>query len=383
MTKPATTRETARLMAPGPRILRLAAVCVVLSASIAALAIGAELLVPLVEALLLWFVINALGDSLRRVPRIGPALSDTGARWLAAALVALIGILAIYSSVWSLASVGPQALKLQTSLDPLIRGVSAVLGQETGDVIDRAFDAIGLETLVRQIVLGLLGLINQFGLVAIYVVFLLVDQAYFPAKLRLLFPDPARHRAALTILTELKCQIGAYLWIMTKVSAATAGLSLVAMGVAGLENPFFWAMLVFLLNFIPTIGSVLGTLIPAVLALVKFQDVGAAVLLALALGTVQFTIGNVLLPRMAGQTLNLSLTVTVLCLFVWGALWGVTGMFLAVPLAASLLLVASRLETTRGIAIALSRTGILSSAPAQPPPPPRGRFGNAIHGDTE
>lgn len=377
MDEPAATRETGRPVAPRPGIVRLASVCILLAAIIAALALGARLLVPLVEALLLWFIINALGDSLRRFPRIGPALSDTGARWLAAAFVALIGILGIFSSVWSLASMGPQALALQTSLDPLIRGIGAVLGQETGDVLDRAFDAIGLETLVRQIVLGFLGLINQFGLVAIYVAFLLVDQAYFPAKLRLLFPEPARRSAVLSLLRELKGQIGSYLWIMTKVSATTAGLSLVAMAVAGLENPFFWAILVFLLNFIPTIGSVLGTLLPAVFALVQFQDVGAAALLAAVLGTVQFTTGNVLLPRMAGQTLNLSLTVTILSLFVWGALWGVTGMFLAVPLTASLLLVAARFETTRGIAIALSRTGVLITGPRQPPPPRGGDFGNA------
>jgi predicted PurR-regulated permease PerM len=136
------------------------------------------------------------------------------------------------------------------------------------------------------------------------------------------------------------------------------------MTLMGLESPIFWASLVFVLNFIPTIGSILGTLLPAAFALVQFQDVGPAALLMVILGAIQFTIGNVVLPRLAGDTLNLSLTVTVLCLFVWGALWGVTGMFLAVPLTASLLLVAASFEATRPIAMALSQTGELFPVPA-------------------
>ena len=72
---------------------------------------------------------------------------------------------------------------------------------------------------------------------------------------------------------------------------------------------------------------------------------------------------------MAGQTLNLSLTITVLSLFVWGAMWGVTVMLLAVPLTASILLVASRFEMTRSISIALSRTGVLHPVGNHPLPP--------------
>jgi predicted PurR-regulated permease PerM len=349
------------------RLLRLAAIAVIVAVAVAGLIRGAPILVPLAEALLIWFVVNALAASMRRLPGIGRHLSAGVARWTSAAVVALLGLVAVYSGARALVAMGPQAMQLQSSLEPLMGGVSAVLGAETSDVLDRAFDAVGLETLVRQIVLGLLGLVNQFGLVGIYVGFLLFDQTFFPAKLRLLVRDPARHAATRALLDDLGRQIGAYLWIMTKVSAATATLSFAVFRVAGLENAFFWALLVFLLNFIPTIGSVLATLLPSIFALVQFQDFGATALLAVALGIVQFTIGNIVLPRMAGRTLNLSLTVTILCLFLWGALWGVTGMFLAVPITASLILVASRFAATRWIAVALSRTGE-PFPPASPPP---------------
>lgn len=351
-------------------VVRLAAVLGIAALTAAALALGAPVLVPLAEAFLVWFVVNALADALRRLPRIGRRLSPGAARWLAAGVVAVAGLVLVFSGVRSLATLGPQALRLQTSLDPLIRAIAALTGTESGAILDRALDAIGLETLIRTVVFGLISLLNQFGLVAIYVAFLLVDQTFHETKMRILFPDPVRRAAAAAFLADLGRQIGAYLWIMTKVSAATAALSLVAMLLIGMESAIFWAGLVFLLNFIPTLGSILGTLLPAAFALVQFQDLGNAALLVLALGTIQGVIGNVVQPRLAGETLNLSLTVTMLSLFLWGALWGVTGMFLAVPVTAVLLLIAARFEATRPLAVVLSRTGRLFPEARTGPKPP-------------
>ena len=69
--------------------------------------------------------------------------------------------------------------------------------------------------------------------------------------------------------------------------------------------------------------------------------------------------GNMLLPRIAGGALNISLAVTIFSLFFWGALWGVTGMFVAMPLTAMMVIAFSQIEATRPIAILLSRTGAL------------------------
>ena len=84
-------------------------------------------------------------------------------------------------------------------------------------------------------------------------------------------------------------------------------------------------------------------------------------------GLVQFFIGNVLLPRIAGKTLNISLVVTIFSLFFWGALWGVTGMFVAMPLTAILIIAFGHIEATRPFAILLSKTGELD--PVDGPPP--------------
>ncbi len=137
----------------------------------------------------------------------------------------------------------------------------------------------------------------------------------------------------------------------------TAGLSYGVMAFFGLDNAGFWVVLIFVLNFIPTIGSILGTALPTAYALVQFQSVETAALVCAGLGAVQFTVGNFVFPRIAGNTLNLSFFVTILSLFVWGALWGIVGMFLAVPLTAALVLILARFPATRPVAILLSKSG--------------------------
>ena len=125
----------------------------------------------------------------------------------------------------------------------------------------------------------------------------------------------------------------------------------------GVEFAGFLATTIFFLNYIPTIGSILGTALPALFALLQFQALGPRSWCWRASARVQFVVGNVLLPRVAGKALNISLFITLFSLFAWGAIWGVTGMFVAMPLTAMLIITFGNFEATRPIAVILSRTG--------------------------
>lgn len=347
-------------------IIRMAAISIIIALSIALLTVGAGFLVPIAEALIVWFILNSLALRLRTSPVIGPRLSIGASITLAALLVALIGLVAVYSGVRSFLNTGSQGAAWQASLDPLVQFIAQVIGTETSIVVDYVFDRIGFETMFQQLALGLLGLINQFGIVAIYVAFLVADQAFFDVKMRALYPDPQRRANAKAFLADISRQISSYLWIMTRVSLMTAILSYFVMLTVGLESPDFWAILIFVLNFIPTIGSILGTFLPTFFALVQFDSFGPVVTLLAGIGSVQFVIGNIVFPRMAGETLNMSLFVTIFSLFFWGTIWGVTGMFLAVPLTAILVIVLSRFRITRQVAILLSKNGQVG--PPEPEP---------------
>ncbi|MEM8632217.1 MAG: AI-2E family transporter [Pseudomonadota bacterium] len=345
------------------RLMRTAAAFVIIALILAGLKLGAGVLVPVAEAIIVLFILNGLARAIRRIPIPWLQANEWVASVLAVFIVLILSTLAVYAGVQSALSFGPNAASLQNSLDPFITRLSELLGQDRANIIDRAIDVVRVEPLMQQIVLGFLALLNQFGVVVLYVLFLLADQVFFDRKMHALYPDETRRAEVTEILSDINRQISTYLWVMTRVSALTAILSYAVMRVAGLEHAEFWAVLVFVLNFIPTIGSILGTILPTAFALVQFQDLQLAALICIALGIVQFTIGNILFPRMAGSSLNLSFFVTIFCLFVWGALWGFTGMFLAVPLTAILVVLLARFEATRPLAVLMSKNGTLVDRP--------------------
>jgi len=343
---------------PTDRVVRFAAVALVAAIVLLGLTAGATLLVPVAEAVIVWFLINGLARTIRRLPI--PLLRARPAVALVISVLSVFALcsVAVYTGVQSTLSFGPNASTLQNGLDPLVNTVADTLGKDRAVLMDRALEAVSIETLLQQIVVGLLSLLNQFGVVAIYVAFLLADQVFFEQKMKALFPNDKRRLAAENLLAGIGKQVGAYLSIMTQVSGLTAVLSYVVLLVLGVQNAGFWAFLIFVLNFIPTIGSILGTLLPSIFALAQFQELQPAIILLLSLGLIQATIGNVIFPRIAGNVLNLSFFVTIFSLFFWGALWGITGMFLAVPMTAILVLVLAQFEHTRPIAIVLSKDGL-------------------------
>ena len=146
------------------------------------------------------------------------------------------------------------------------------------------------------------------------------------------------------------------------VSALTGIISYIILLWVGVDYAPFWALLIFMLNYIPTIGSMVAVLLPTTLALVQFDTFGPFVTLLVSLGTVQVLIGNVLEPRLMGSSLNLSPLVVILALSLWGQMWGVTGMFLSVPITVISMIVLANFPQTRAIAVAMSENGRLKDS---------------------
>lgn len=325
--------------------------------AVATLHLAAGVLVPAAEALIVWFVLNAIADAVRRLPVVGRRVPRPLVLAATAVATFAVGFLAVEATVRATAALGPRAAGLRDALNPLVDWGATAFGVEQRALVNRIVDALGLEAALRQVVVGMVATISHFSIVAIYVAFLLVDQQFFEPKLRALVPDADRRARVRALLDRITGSIKAYLWVMTLMGALTSALSYGVMRFVGLEFAGFWAVAIFILNYIPTVGSILGTVLPAAFALLQFQQVGPAAIALVGIGTVQFVVGNVLMPQVAGSTLNISLFVTLFSLFAWGALWGVTGMFIAMPMTAILIITFAHFEATRSIAVVLSRTG--------------------------
>lgn len=342
-----------------PGVVRAAAVAVIVFVVGFALHVGAGVIVPVVEAIVVWFVLNAIADAVERLPVVGRTLPRGLALVLAAAVAFVVGFLVVQNSVRTVADLGPRAIGFRAGLDPLLARAADAFGVDAGTILGQLGGGLGIEAAIRQVVAATVSTISHFSIVAIYVAFLIVDQQFFEAKLRLIVPDPARQARVRALLARIVGAIYAYLRVMAFVSFLTAVCSYAVLRATGVEYAAFLATTIFFLNFIPTIGSILGTVLPVAFALLQFQSLWPVLIVLAGVGSVQFTIGNILLPRLSSGTLNISLFLTLFALFGWGAVWGVTGMFVAMPLTAILIITFSHFPATRPLAIALSRTGEL------------------------
>ena len=127
--------------------------------------------------------------------------------------------------------------------------------------------------------------------------------------------------------------------------------------IVGVHYAVFWAFLIFLLNFIPTIGSLLATIFPAVFCLLQFGEFTQCLMVFFIVGSIQVFIGNFLEPKWMGNSMNISPLIAIIALVFWGSIWGTTGMILSIPITVILIIVCSQFQSTKPIAMLLSEKG--------------------------
>ncbi|MGL1891484.1 MAG: AI-2E family transporter [Spirochaetaceae bacterium] len=131
---------------------------------------------------------------------------------------------------------------------------------------------------------------------------------------------------------HIQKSIGSYMTVKFIVSLITGLIALSACSIFGVKYAVFWGFMTFLLNFIPTIGSIIATTLPALMAIVQFDSPFRIILFILILFGVQISIGQVIEPRIMGNRLSLNTVTIIFGLVFWSFIWGIPGAFLSVPL---------------------------------------------------
>src|SRR4029079_17501105 len=189
---------------------------------------------------------------------------------------------------------------------------------------------------------GTVSAIMSHGLlVAFFVVFLLIGRH--------------EHKRRNDIYSDIEGTVRGYITTATAISAMTAVLVGLVLWALGLHMAWLFAFLVFLLCYIPNIGSIIATLLPIPVAITQFHDNPWMIVAAVAIpGAIHLTIGNFVAPKMMGRGLELHPVTVLLALAFWGLLWGIVGMVLAVPIVAMLRIVLSKFSTTKPLASLLA-----------------------------
>lgn len=322
---------------------------------LALLIYGRPLLVPLVFALLLWAVLNALAEMLERFH------FPSWFAWLTA--FALIGAALYFVALVLANEAAALAVQAPDYVAKLVRIWTARIPFE------RLVPTFDFETLLKQSdIAGLLGrtaasignMLLELILVAIYVGFLLAEQRHLPAKLARLQHNAAAQDESEKVIDAIGRQIQSYLGVCTLLSVLMGATCYAVLAVMGVDFAGFWALLMFLLTYIPTVGAI-GVALPALMALAQFESLGPAITILVILGITHFFLTNVVETILLGRSLNLSPFAIILSLTFWGLIWGIGGLFLAVPITGAIAITCRRLEGLEWVAELI----------AGPPPRPR------------
>jgi AI-2 transport protein TqsA len=153
------------------------------------------------------------------------------------------------------------------------------------------------------------------------------------------------------VLREIEDRVQRYITQMVVLSAISGILVSVTLAVCGVKFAVMFGFLAFLLNFIPTVGSIIATLLPLPVILLSPELGPTAKVLALAIpAAFQIYLGNSVQPRWLGNALDLHPIVVLISLIFWGMIWGLPGAFLATPMTAVLRIILEKIPATRPIA---------------------------------
>jgi predicted PurR-regulated permease PerM len=301
------------------------------------LALGAILyltqvvIVPLIIALFVTMIINKVEGL------VASALSLRRLRWLnkVVAMVLILGVLfglamaAVVSGKEIATRVPYYEQKIGAMLEASPAAQKALRwARESG--LHEQLGKLPIGGTIKSFLGSLVNLLGNFVLVMIFTGFLVFSGESFTG-----------------ILQEMNEKISAYISIKTLVSVITGALVFVLCLAFGIDFALFWAILGFLLNYIPSVGSIIATAPPILLSMIQLDSWGGVIAFAALFIVLQVLLGQVLEPKLMGDKLAVKPVAILLGLIFWGFLWGIPGMLLAAPLMALLRILASYFNFSR------------------------------------
>ena len=286
--------------------------------------------------------------------------------WLATVITVLVIIITVLFFVWfvfftvdMLMQKVPDYAARINDLDGLLKSIASKWIEIPEDVTffsTLKIDWVGsvIMPTLRSVSSSAISLLSTLLLVVLMTVFLLGERHTIIPKL-LNFIQKGEEEKLTVIWDRIIRQVSKYISIKVSISLLTGILFYLVCLIAGLDFAFLWGVLAVVLNFIPTIGSIVITVLVTVMAIVQFAPaIGPILLVGISAIVIQNLVGNFLDPRLSGNSLNLSPFVILAALSVFGFVWGIVGMFLAVPLLSILQIICANVDSTRPIAMLIS-----------------------------
>jgi AI-2 transport protein TqsA len=278
-------------------------------------------------------------------------------RWLALIIV-ILGLILIFSGFslligGTITSFSGNVAKYGSTLTAIINSFILFLNEHglsiPKDQMSTLIQPVRILEFTASALNGLFNMMGNTFLIFLIILFILMEFGSFPVKAKAILSGSDESIAYFSTIIQ---SIRQYLWIKTLVGLAEGILIYVALLIIGVDYPLLWALIAFLMNYIPNIGSILASIPTILFALVQLGLGGALWTLATFM-FIHNVIGNFLEPRIMGKGLGLSTLVVFLSLMFWGFILGTVGMFLSVPITMTIKIIMEQNEKTRWLAILL------------------------------
>lgn len=303
----------------------------------AALYVARDLVLPIVFGGLLALTFSPLSRTAARIGIPAPVSAILTILVFTITLAALV--MALGGSIRTLMAEAPTiGQDLRFKLASVIQTVDDV--REASEEVEKLTE--GTDQTVQEVVIDRPGLVQQVASNAasvgtslivglIIALFLLASGDLFYVKLVQSFRRRADQQRALEVVFDVERRISRYLLTITLINAALGVTVALAMLALGVPYPFVWGLLGFLLNYLPFVGGITGTLALAAFSIATFDSLAYALVPPLVYGVLTSVEANVVTPYLVGRRLEMNAVSVLLTVIVWGWLWGLPGALMAVP----------------------------------------------------
>ncbi|MFY0601320.1 MAG: AI-2E family transporter [Cyclobacteriaceae bacterium] len=328
-----------------------------LIATVTILHYSEEYVIPFIVALIIWFIIHELRENLQMIPYIRDKWPLWVQSMIAFFFINVVIFVVIELLLVSMSQLTESADLYEANFKKSVLQLNDVFGMDVMTRMTEFMNEMDVSSLVSSGLDYVSALLGDAFIILLYIIFLLVEENVFDAKMMAIYPKKSKQTKNKKLFQKMDKNISRYLSLKTLVSLLTGFASYIALLVLGIDGAIFWALLIFVLNYIPTIGSLIATIFPAIFAILQFGELAPFIYVLLSVGTIQIIVGNIIEPKIMGNSLNMSSLVVVLSLTIWGAIWGVMGMILSVPITVMMIIVCEEIPSLRFVAIALSEKG--------------------------
>lgn len=330
--------------------------------------VAKEIMIPFVIAFFLWYLINAVARVLA-IPRIwrGKPM-PRGVRTVVSVLLLSLLIFVVGSLVRdNIDQVVQEAPKFQASFEKMLADGAQRIGVEQvpsfAELINLAKQHMDIGEVMSGFAALLTNLASRTFVIVVFIGLLLYEQRFFAQKMRRMVRG--RNAAAQwhRVFRVIDVKIQRYVGVKAFVSALDSFLTFIILSLFRVDFAVFWGIMAFFLHFIPYAGSFVAISMPVIIALIQFGDLSTTFMVLAVLCTSHAFLGHILDPYLMGNNLNLSPIFIITNLAMWGMIWGVPGMFLAIPILALASITLAQFKTTRPLAVMVSKTGELEKKP--------------------